>query len=367
MLKKLRSLFGVTSQKPSDASAFILLDQVPPKEISVDGHNPFPIANHLTSHHGLPVMDWVPVQSWVDAIASEELQAQAWTAAEQAWLLHFRAALGAKYQLMQSGTAALLSPLDKNVAVATLEYMNRTLRRITTVLEGVAEVAPRGLDLLIVFEDDERYYDYVSHYYPDAGEFAFSGGMFIDAGCGHFVTVQADLRSVEPVIVHEMTHACLSHLPLPLWLNEGLAVNTEQRLTGKPGCIYTPQQMRVKHLAFWGESEIREFWSGDSFARTDDGNLLSYDLARIIVEQVAKDWSQFKNFVLAADWHDAGAAAAVEYLGISLGDIVSSLLEKPNSSGWEPPVRPMENIDSASARSPIRCAGATWPDAMHRH
>lgn len=361
MLKKLRTLFGIAPQKPSDVAPFILIDQSPPKEIAIDGHEAFPIASHLTMHHGLPVMDWIPVQSWVDGIASEELQAKAWSATEQAWLLHFREALGPKYRLMQSESAALLSPLDNNVARATLEYMNRTLKRVTTVLEGVAEVAPWGLDLLIVFEDNERYYDYVSHYYPDDGEFAFSGGMFIDAGCGHFVTVQADLRSIEPVIAHEMTHACLSHLPLPLWLNEGLAVNTEQRLSGRPASIYTPQQMRAKHLSFWGEREIQEFWSGESFARTDDGNLLSYDLARIIVEQIAKDWDQFRKFALTADWHDAGAAAAREYLDISLGEIISSLLEKPDSLVWEPSVQPAESDRSAAIHPPVFSAHVINP------
>lgn len=352
MLKKLRSLFGTGTQKPVDAPAFIPADGPPPMEITAEGHAAFPIARHISLHHGLPIMDWTPVQAWVDGIASEESQAGAWTAAELAWLQHFRAALGPQYHLVQSGTAALLSPLERNVAAATLEYMNRTLKRVTTVLDGIAEAAPWGLDLLIVFEDGDRYYDYVSHYYPEEGEFAFSGGMFIDAGCGHFVTVQADLRSIEPVIAHEMTHACLAHLPLPLWLNEGLAVNTEQRLAGRPSGIYAPQEMRAKHLSFWGEEEIRQFWSGDSFARTDDGNLLSYDLARIIVEQLAKDWGRFKEFVLAADWHDAGATAARTHLGVSLGEIVSSLLEKQGSPEWEPPLQStdLQDIRSVAGR-----------------
>ena len=35
--------------------------------------------------------------------------------------------------------------------------------------------------------------------------------------------------------MHEMTHGSVAHLPLPLWLNEGLAVNTERRLAGATG------------------------------------------------------------------------------------------------------------------------------------
>jgi hypothetical protein len=34
--------------------------------------------------------------------------------------------------------------------------------------------------------------------------------------------------------VHELTHNLLCHLPIPLWLNEGLAVLIEQTVTQKP-------------------------------------------------------------------------------------------------------------------------------------
>jgi hypothetical protein len=273
------------------------------------------------------------------------------------FILHLQDALGKRYSLIQSDTAMLLSPLERNVADAMLEYMSRTLKRVTKVLDGIATVSPWGKDILIVFESDDQYYDYVSYYYPEDGEYAFSGGMFISAGCSHFVTVQSDLRTVEPVIAHEMTHACLSHLPIPLWLNEGLAVNTEHRLTGKPSGIYSPQEMRAKHLAFWGIKEIQEFWSGKSFSRTDNGNMLSYDLARILVETFAKDWTSFKQFVLAAKWQDAGAEAAQRYLGTSLGGYVSSLLDKPSSAEFEPALEELEKQHASGADEKMPSSG----------
>jgi hypothetical protein len=145
-----------------------------------------------------------------------------------------------------------------------------------------------------------------------------------------------------------MTHGCVGHLPLPLWLNEGLAVNTERRLAGTGIPLYTPQEMQDRHLAFWGEQEIQQFWSGVSFGRTDEGNLLSYDLARIIVEQMAKEWAPFKQFVRAADRADAGARAAREHFGIELGDYACALLEKDPSAAWVPDPR-MWETDSMTA------------------
>ncbi len=309
----------------------------------------FPFSSHLKICQNFPRVDWGVVQSWVESIEDKKLRGNVWASAENAWLLHLQAALGDRYSLTQSETAMLLSPLEKNVAAATLDYMSRTLKRVVKVLDGIAEVAPWGKDILIVFETEDEYYNYVSYYYPEEGEFAFSGGMFISEGCAHFVTVQSDLRTVEPVIAHEMTHACLSHLTIPLWLNEGLAVNTEHRFTGKPPSVFSAQEMRAKHLAFWGVGEVQEFWSGKSFSRTDDGNMLSYDLAKILVETFAKDWASFREFVLTARWQDGGAEAAQRYLGTNLGDYVSSFLEKPSSVEFEPNFEELEKQQTSAA------------------
>lgn len=351
MLKIFRSILG-GSHKDTPEDSVQAADRAAPSELFfAETNQRFPFASHLKLHMGFPIADWDTIRSWVGSIETEALHGKAWTMAEHAWLQHLQAALGERYSLVHSDTAILLSPLEKKAASATLEYMNRTLQRVSKVLDGIAEVPPWGRDILIVFESEDQYYDYVSHYYPDSGEFAFSSGMFISAGCSHFVTVQSDLRTVEPVIAHEMTHACLSHLPIPLWLNEGLAVNTEQRLAGKPSSHYSAREMREQHLAFWGTNEIQEFWSGKSFSRTDDGNMLSYDLARILVEGLAKDWAAFRQFVLAARWQDAGAAAAQLHLGSTLGKCVSSLLEKSSSAEFEPAVDEIEKQQASAARA----------------
>jgi len=310
-------------------------DVAAPAELASGGASAFPLAGHLHRQHGYPIMDWAAAGSWVDALAPEA-RAPAWIDAERAWLLHLRDALGAGFRLAESDRCLLLSALEDHVANATLAFMERTLKRVVLTLDGIAEATPWGKEILVVFDDEDSYYRYVSHAYAEAGEFAASGGMYINGGCGHFVTVRRDLGAIEPVIAHEMTHACLAHLPIPLWLNEGLAVNTEQRLTGVQGSVYTPQELRSMHLAFWGEQEIQEFWSGQSFQRVDDGNLLSYDLARILVAWLAKDWAPFRDFVLAAHMADGGAQAAQAHLGVDLGELASALLGQAEAAGWRP-------------------------------
>jgi hypothetical protein len=336
VLKLIRSLI-----KPKQAATTEEVAALPPPPVAVaaEGLDAFSVTENLLGADGLPVLNWDAAQQWVDGVLGEAAQARVWAECERAWLEHLRVALGPEYQLREHGTALLLSTLEKNVAEATLTFVNKTIQRVARILDGVAHVPEWGHDILVVFDDVDDYYKYVAHYYPEAGEFAGSGGMYINAGCGHFVTVKADLRAIEPVIAHELTHACLSHLPLPAWLNEGIAVNTERRLCPPPppSSVGTPpQQMHARHQKFWGPEEIQQFWSGKSFLRADEGNELSYDLARIIVSQFGAEWDRFRPFVLSANAEDGGASAAAEHLGVHLSDAVSALLEQEPSAQWAP-------------------------------
>ena len=336
MLTRLRKLFAAGADAAPNVRAPAPPRIAAPNDVAAGAGAPFPIAAHLRREQGFPILDWAAAGAWLDTLEGAHTRAEAWTAIERAWLLHLRDALGAGFQLEESSNCLLLSALEGNVAKATLGYMERTRERVLRTLTGIAAATPGSKDILIVFDNEDSYYRYVSHAYPEAGEFAGSGGMYIHHGCGHFVTVKRDLSAVEPVIAHEMTHACLAHLPIPAWLNEGLAVNTEQRLAGPQPSQYTPREMHAMHLAFWGRAEIQEFWSGASFLRTDDGNLLSYDLARILVAHAAGDWEVFRAFVLAANMADGGAQAAAAHLGADLGELVCALLGQVQPSGWEP-------------------------------
>ena len=339
MLDFFKRLFPNNNRPPSAPAQAAQSHPAAPTAISLEGLDSFPFAAHIKTHYGFPIVDWPVVERWVYETVTEEQRATAWGACEKAWLLHFREALGPGFRLDEGSTACVLSSLAQKASRATLTYMERTPRRIGAILDGVADIqyaAGWGKDLLIVLDDEKQYYEYVSYYYPDSGEFAFSGGMYINWGCGHFVTAKSDLHSIERTIAHEMTHQCIAHLAIPKWLDEGIAVNTEFRLAGSGSKLYTPEQMRTKHRRFWGAAEIQQFWSGESFRRADDGNMLSYDLARILVDQFAREWDPFKAFVLAADHGDAGDGAARQHLGVSLGAAVAALMEKTASAEWEP-------------------------------
>jgi hypothetical protein len=144
---------------------------------------------------------------------------------------------------------------------------------------------------------------------------------------------------MEPTIAHELTHCMVQHLPLPCWLNEGIAMNTEERLCGRNQPLFTPEEMQEKHLAFWNETTIQEFWSGKSWRRPDEANMLSYDLAKHFAAMTASDFDAFKKFANAAKWEDAGDSAAMEHLGYPVSHLAEAALGEgswqPNPEAWK--------------------------------
>jgi hypothetical protein len=89
----------------------------------------------------------------------------------------------------------------------------------------------------------------------------------------------------------------------------------------------------AEHNHFWNEFTIQQFWNGQSFARVDEGNGLSYELARIAVRALARDWSAFVKFANSSALDDGGEAAAGVAFGSSLGGVIGGFLGPGN---WAP-------------------------------
>src|SRR3954467_11535895 len=176
MLKFLQGFIGSRQSGAPDARS-----RRDPAPIDVyAGDATFHLAQGLVLHNGLPILQEKALWDWLGKAVPETDRRAAWEKCERGWLLHFRDALGPAFRLDEADTAAVVSSLPPNISKATLEFMQRTLRRVLTILEGIGQAQPWGKDLLIVFDDTDRYYQYVSYYYPEKGEFAFSGGMYLD-------------------------------------------------------------------------------------------------------------------------------------------------------------------------------------------
>lgn len=289
----------------------------------------------------LPIVVWGAHDKHAPNNENQKALDEFWTAIASAWLAKLGQALGGGYTVVESERFLLLSGLDDRPAKLMLDYVEKTRRRILRLLENVASDTELGKVCIIVFRDADTYYRYVSNYFPEDGEFAQSGGMFIQAGYGHFVFIQADDMSyMEPTVAHELTHCLVQHLSIPAWLNEGLAVNTEQRFSpplGRP--LETPEELHEMHQTFWNADTIQAFWSGKSWLIAGDSNKLSYDLAANFVRLAASDESAFKAFVNSANSSDGGEAAALSCLGFPLSHLAQAVLGegdwKPKPESWK--------------------------------
>jgi hypothetical protein len=310
-----------------------------PEEVPADGVPAFPMRQSLRAVNGYPMLDWGAAAAWLATVAEGAARAAARVDLHRAWLEHLRGHFGEAFWLYESDDAMILSSLEPEIAAAMSRYVTTSRKRIVQTLGALARF-PQGLkSVVLVVDDEDEYYQYISMFGSAEGELALSGGCFIDMGCPHFVVRRAELNAVEPVIAHELTHSALAHLRLPLWIDEGLAVNTEHRIAGSHRGAYTPQELHAKHIEFWNDETIQQFWTGRAFRRADDGNMLSYDLARILVAQMGRAWPSFERFAQEATRDDAGARSARANLALDLGAYVSLMFEREPSPAWQPSVQ----------------------------
>ncbi|MBC3911430.1 hypothetical protein [Undibacterium umbellatum] len=323
---------------PEKLPAGFIREEIPDL-ISLPGVTPFNLFEHITFLDNIPVMNWAAFHAWLGTINDAGLQRHARLLGQRAWLAYIKEGIGSHCYMYESEKALIVSSSEPNVIEASARFIEKNHARIAKLLPGVAQFPSDMKSILLVLDNEDMYYQYVSAYYPESGEFAASGGMFIDAGCPHFVTVLSDLLMIEPVITHEMTHSALNYLKLPLWLDEGIAVNVEFQLSPFLQEASSAKNLYARHLQFWNPERIQEFWSGASFSRSGESNTLSYDLARILVKNLSQDWQAFARFVAAAKREDSGSRAALEILNIDLGASVCALFDTQWESSWSPHIR----------------------------
>jgi hypothetical protein len=189
--------------------------------------------------------------------------------------------------------------------------------------------------VILDFGTEENYYDYVSYFYIPESPLVASSGIFLSKGYQHIAL--PPLERMQDTLIHELTHNRLAHLTLPLWLNEGIAVNMERRIGGSKSGVLDRDLLR-KHRRYWTKETIKGFWVGNSF-RDIDGNIirLSYSLAEILVDLLVQEFPNFMDFVARANRKDAGQSAAIETFAVTLNDVAKTFL---GPGDWSPEVPP---------------------------
>ncbi len=289
---------------------------------------------------GFPRPNWGAVFGWLRVYVKEEDLDDAWQQCARHWLERLRTSLGGGYSSAESEHFHLLSEQTPDAKAKALSFFESTRAHIYRVLGDVAPKGPHGKHMILRFTDTDDYYAYIAHFFPD-GAYAGSAGIFLRDSYLHIAHPQSWSAAEERrTIVHELTHNLLAHLPLPAWLNEALAVAFETDIAGSDSEPLS-RELAARHREYWNATTIQEFWRGESFSDVD-GQELAYSLSRILLNLIHADLrppeSEFRRFVLRADWGDAGTIAVREHLQIELADLVAGFLGpgvwSPDPKSW---------------------------------
>ena len=297
---------------------------------------PWPDEWFPPGEQGFPMPDWNAIAERVEAGNPPESWHRIYCELATSWMERIHKLLGERYTIRESRNFILLSTVNADKAAEVLRFLERIDERIQQTIPALLPEALYGKCPVIAFDDAHDFYRYVSQYFADDGNFGGMGGVFLNRGYGHFAMPDGRLESYVAVMSHELCHSFLSHLGLPLWLDEAITQGVEHSITGTLPYILD-REMIGRHRDYWDEGLIQEFWQGVSFHRADDGQELSYHLARFILHALHEGGvtprEVMDEFFLQAKHDDAGQSAAIEVLGISLGDCVASLL---GEGDWEP-------------------------------
>jgi hypothetical protein len=294
------------------------------------------ITAHFCIEDGFCYPDWRAIWEWMEANVPEGERDAAWTAAARAWVHRNRDALGANYQVHETKNFLILAEAPPRIMRDACKAFEASLESMMERLEGIISDEGQGKHVVMMFGMLRDYYRYLSHFFRD-GEHPMSGGMCItSSGYVHFAFPTADYSCYRTALVHELTHACLVHLPIPLWLDEALAMRMEQAVCGTP-TFDLDREVFDKHRAHWNEETIQEFWSGKSWSIPGDSFDLSYNLAQVLWRKIEVDLgatrAEVVEFVTHAHAEDAGNAACDAVFGMSLGDLAADFL---GEGAWEP-------------------------------
>jgi hypothetical protein len=267
---------------------------------------------------------WERIFQWVDGNLAEPDWHDAYVQIGRQWLEGLARQLGAEYMVYESPVLFLMTVETEAQAVAWIRHAERTLAHIAKFLPRLVEGPIYGKRVALMLRDDDDYYRYISHAYPD-GEYASSAGCCILQGYCHVVVRTAARWSVAETMTHELAHASFFQLSLPLWIEEGV-VQIIERAIHPSHALPMTRELRQRHRDQWSNVSLDDFWTGASF-HDPKSQELSYSLAYVLASNfLGTRRTDFQQFLLDARQDDHGAGAIQQHYGISLVDCVCAFL-----------------------------------------
>ncbi len=268
-----------------------------------------------------------------------------WWEVGRFWVERLKQQLGPEFFLLESYDCLLLSCLPPKRAQFLLSNTETILQRMESLLgTNALQRGSYGPHLMLCFADSHGLHEYLVEFEDDSESMA-PAAVFIPGGCGHIAMYGDDLRMLEPTLVHELTHAMLWHLGLPLWLEEGVAQVLPQLVVHSRG-IEINRDLVEEQQEVWGQDGLRGFWDGSAF-RCPRRSEAAYNLGEVLVRSMlSRKGVDFQGFLASASWRDCGQGASRECLKYELTDLVRDFLG-PDVSGLQPP----SSLGASFARS----------------
>ncbi len=256
------------------------------------------------------------------------------------WMSRVADALGEGWCVDESRNFLLLSTFEQGRAQRVLKFLEETFARLRRSLPMDVAGPLLGRCPVLAFDDHDAFIQYFAEFHAEDGEWSTPGGVYLNRGFGHIalppLEPEAFMLQLERILAHELTHALLTSLQLPLWLDEAVAMSAEVEITRREVYPLDPEKIR-QHRAFWDAEKIQEFWTGESWARPDEGNELSYSLARFIFRMLLDGGrtgrEKVAELLVMAQREDAGFAAVEDVFGVHLDELLTDFL---GPGEWRP-------------------------------
>lgn len=306
---------------------------------------------------GLAFPQWQIIEQWINDHIEEVARPRARTSATEQWLAKVAAPMG--YHVVTTDNFLIMTRAD-----------NDDLRRLIRVCEGCLTRIVRTLRLarldsrfermtVLAFAAWRPYRRYLHHVMPMDDHRAFAGVFIGDLY--PYVIIKTKHVELTRLLAHELTHACLHHLPLPLWLNEGLTQVCEDVVV-EASSFHLTAASAAEQEAFWREHSLESFWDGTAFY--SDAASHAYTLAAVLVRTMLVDYGErFPKFVERANRADAGQLAAQAILGVGLEDRVAIYLGpgdwRPKGGCYEPP-----QSDEGTSTGCTAASGSPWMEKV---
>ena len=277
------------------------------------------------------MLDWDRVASIIEGQEGADLS-KSWTQAASFWMVKLADEQEGNLCVFETENLIVMSPTigengenQKRLA----KNLERALGAVIAYLGSVAESVRYGKMGVLVFTNPYSYANYIAEFYPEGSVVPMSGGMCITEGYVHVALYEDEWGDLLSVFSHEASHAYVSHLTLPAWMDEAIAMRMETLVTGREE-YHLDRELFDRHQELWNWENLEKFKSGESWSIAGDFFELSYQLAEILWKKIETNLnaqaSEIQELIKTASWEDAGESALQSVFGIGLDDLIRSFL-----------------------------------------